>query len=289
VTRHAGSPDVAVTGSSGVLGGLVARELAGVGMSQRLLVRTLSKAPLLDRAEAVPFSFTDRAAATSALSGIHTVLIVSAHESEDRVAEQQAFVDSIQAAGVDHIVYTSFVRAAPDATFTLARDHYRTEEYIKTSGIAYTFLRDCLYLDFIPNLVGDDGVIRGPAGLGRVAAVSRADVARVAAVVLQHPADHAGETYDLTGPEALSMAHVAEILSAAWGTSVTYHDETVEEAYGSRARWGALDWQNDAWVSTYTAIAAGELGRVTDTVERITGRPPIRLEAFLQQEPHRSR
>jgi NAD(P)H dehydrogenase (quinone) len=289
VTQVTSSPDVAVTGSTGVLGGLVARELTDAGLAQRLLVRTLSKAPHLDGAEVVPFSFTDRDAATAALSGIHTVLMVSAHESEDRVDEHRAFVDSVQAAGVERIVYTSFLGAAPHATFTLARDHYLTEEYIKASGVGYTFLRDCLYLDFTPDLVGDDGVIRGPAGLGRVAAVSRADIARVAAMVLQRPADHVGETYDLTGPEALSMADVAEIVSAAWGTSVTYYNETVEEAYASRAKWGAPDWQNDAWVSTYTAIAAGELGNVTEAVERITGRAPISLDAFLRQAPDRSR
>ena len=50
------------------------------------------------------------------------------------------------------------------------------------------------------------------------------------------------------------------------GREVSYHDETVEEAYESRRQWEAPDWQYDAWVSTYTAIAAGELAEVTDHV-----------------------
>jgi hypothetical protein len=62
---------------------------------------------------------------------------------------------------------------------------------------------------------------------------------------------------------------------------VTFHDETIEEAYESRRRWNAPDWLLDAWVSTYTAIAAGELEHVSDHVARITGRPPVTLGALL--------
>ncbi|GAB3586168.1 hypothetical protein GCM10027406_35760 [Leifsonia lichenia] len=62
-----------------------------------------------------------------------------------------------------------------------------------------------------------------------------------------------------------------------------FHDETVEEAYASRRQWDAPQWQYDAWVSTYTAIAAGELGRVTDDVERVTGTPPLSLAQFLER------
>lgn len=77
------------------------------------------------------------------------------------------------------------------------------------------------------------------------------------------------------------MSEVAALMSAARGTTVTFHNETIEEAYESRARWGAPDWQNDAWVSTYTAIAAGELERVTHDVEDLTGRRPTTLAEFL--------
>lgn len=98
------------------------------------------------------------------------------------------------------MVYTSFVSAAPDATFTLGRHHFNTEVHLRSTGMAVTFLRDNFYLDFMPALVGDDGVIRGPAGDGRVAAVARADIARVAVSVLTDPAAHRDRTYDLTDP-----------------------------------------------------------------------------------------
>src|SRR5439155_6476036 len=123
----------------------------------------------------------------------------------------------------------------------------------------YPFVRDNMYADFMPYLVGDDGVIRGPAGDGRVAAVAQDDIAEVAALVLQHPGDHDGATYSLTGPDALTLHEIAALL----GPDVRYEPETVEQAYASRARYGAPDWQLDAWVSTYAAIAAGELAGVT--------------------------
>ena len=80
------------------------------------------------------------------------------------------------------------------------------------------------------------------------------------------PEAHAGRTYDLTGPEALTLDEVATVLTAGLRRSVSYVDETVPQAYESRAHYGAPDWQVDAWVSTYTAIANGELATVTEDI-----------------------
>ena len=95
--------------------------------------------------------------------------------------------------------------------------------------------------------------------------------------------DHLGATYSLTGPEALTLDDVAAVLTAAQGRGVGYHPETVPEAYASRAVYGAPDWQVDAWVSTYTAIAAGELAGVTDDVARLTGHPATSLADLLSR------
>ena len=124
-------------------------------------------------------TYADGAAVRAALEGARLVFMVSAAEAPDRVDQHYSFVDAAAAAGVQHLVYTSFAGAAPDAIFTLGRDHWATEEHIKASGLAWTFLRDNLYLDFLPLLAGPDGVIRGPAGDGRVSAVATDDVADV--------------------------------------------------------------------------------------------------------------
>ncbi|MFF2319212.1 SDR family oxidoreductase [Arthrobacter sp. NPDC058097] len=275
-------PDLAVTGSTGVLGGMVARQLSDAGFSQRLLVRDPRRAPRLLDAPAALVSYGDPVLSRQALEGVKVLFMVSAAEAENRLQQHYAFVDAAAEAGVQHIVYTSFFGAAPDCTFTLGRDHYATEERIRASGMGFTFLRDNFYLDFLPMLAGEDGVIRGPAGDGVMAAVAREDIARSAVAVLRDPAVHAGATYDLTGPEDISLAHAAEVLTRATGRTITYHHETVEEAFASRASYGAPAWQVEAWVSTYTAIAAGELAGATSDVHGLTGQDPMALEELVK-------
>lgn len=274
-------PPLAVTGSTGELGGRVAALLSEAGVKQRLLARTPRKAPPLDGATVLQAAYENTSATRTALTGAETVFMVSASESRDRLEQHCDFVDAAAEAGVRHLIYVSFVGAAQDAVFTLARDHYATEEYIRASGLQYTFLRDNFYADFLPDLVGADGAIRGPAGDGKAAVVARADVARTAAAILREPERHLGATYELTGPEALSLAEVAQILSNVGPHPVTYVDETVQEAYASRASYGAPQWQLDAWVSTYQAIAAGALQDVSGDIERITGQPPMSLAQLL--------
>ena len=166
------------------------------------------------------------------------------------------------AAGVRRLVYLSFVAAAADATFTLARDHWHTEEHVRAGGLPWTFLRMNLFMDFVPSMVLSDGVIRGPAGDGRLAAILRDDVAAAAAAVLTSDG-HAGRTYDLTGPAELALTDVAAVLTAVTGRAVPYVPATVEEAFASRASYGAPDRLGEAWVWIYTAIAAGEMAGVS--------------------------
>ena len=276
---------LAVTGSTGRLGGRVARRISDAGVEQLLVVRDAARAPKIPNASVAVASYTDHAAAEKALQGVDTLFMVSGAESLDRVAQHRTFVDAAVAAGVRHVVYTSFYGASPSSTFTLARDHFATEQYIKRSGLDFTFLRDNIYADFFEFMVGDDGVIRGPAGEGRVSAVAQDDIADAAATVLVRPDAHAGATYDLTGPEALTMDDVARTLSAVTGRKVGYHEETIDEAYESRARYGAPRWQLDAWVSTYTAIAAGELAGVSAAIEELSGHPATSFEELLRRRP----
>lgn len=272
---------IAITGATGNIGGAVARALADAGVDFRMIVRDASRAPSLPGASVAEATFGDDAASRAALDGVDLLLMVSAAEAADRLDQHRAFVRAAADAGVGHVVYTSFIGAAADATFTLGRDHFATEEAIRATPMRHTFLRDDFYLDFVEELVGEDGVIRGPAGTGAMAAVARADVARVATTVLLDPAAHVDTTYDLTGPEAITLAEAAAIVSEVRGRPVRYHEETLAEAYASRARWDPEPWQADAWVSTYTAIAEGTLARVSDDVERVTGRRPMTLREVL--------
>jgi NAD(P)H dehydrogenase (quinone) len=271
---------IGLTGVTGHVGSRVRELLPDTGQPLVLLARTPGNVTAGPRDEVRRCDFADPDGAADALAGVDTLLMVSASEAADRLDQHRAFVRAAATAGVRHIVYTSFQGAAPDCTFTLGRDHWATEEAIREAGLGFTFLRDSFYADFLP-LMAQDGVIRGPARNGRVAAVARDDVAAVAAAVLGDPGGHAGAAYDLTGPEAITLTEAAALITEVTGRPTRYLDETVEEAYASRASYGAPDWQVDAWVSTYTAIAAGEVATVSDAVSRIAGRPATSLRDLL--------
>jgi NAD(P)H dehydrogenase (quinone) len=271
---------LAITGATGNIGGTAARLLGDrVG---RLVVRDPARAPRIDGDPEVRVAeYADAAGMRAALEGADVLLLVSGAEAQDRLAQHRTAVRAAADAGVRHVVYTSFDGAAPDAIFTLGRDHWHTEQAIRDSGMAWTFLRDSFYLDFFPLFAGEDGVLSGPAGEGRVAAVARADVAEAAAAVLRDPAAHEGATYRLTGREAISFAEAAERLTAALGRPFRFVDQTLDEAYASRRVLSDQQWQLDAWVSTYTAIGSGELAGTTGDVERLTGHAPRTLEDAL--------
>ena len=275
---------LAISGASGALGGRVARRLAVAGHPQRLIVRDTARVPTLPGTEVAEASYDDPAAMRQALTGVRTFFMVSAHEAADRVRQHIAAVDAAVAAGAERIVYTSFLGAAPDATFTFARDHWHTEGHIRGTGLDHTFLRDSLYIDVLPWIVGADGVIRGPAGDGYVAPVARDDIADAAVSVLLGQG-HNGATYDLTGPERLTMHEVARALARVTGRAISYHPETMEEAYESRAGSGASGWEVDGWVTSYAAIAAGEMDVVSDAVLELAGHPPMAFDAFLDRYP----
>ncbi|PSK96883.1 uncharacterized protein YbjT (DUF2867 family) [Murinocardiopsis flavida] len=276
---------IGVTGATGAVGGRVATRLARTRASQHLIVRDINRAPEFQGASASMASYEDAAAFGRAARGVDTLFLVSAPESPDRVAAHISAIDAAVAAGVSRIVYLSFLAAAPDATFTFARDHFHTESYIRATGADYTFLRPSLYLDLMPSWLDGTGALRGPAGHGSVAWVARDDIADVAAAVLTGGGEHDGRIYDVTGPEAVTLGRTVERLSGLTGKTLRYIPETWEEALAARRRSGAPEWALEGWASSYAAIATGELDVVSETVSDLTGHPPQSIEGFLRKNP----
>jgi NAD(P)H dehydrogenase (quinone) len=307
---------LAVTGATGQVGGRVAARLAKLGRKQRLIVRDPKRAPNLPDAEVMAASsYGDAVAMGRALSGVDTLFLVSAQDrmgvvlrsaaektpnpTYDRVMQQATAVDAAAAIGVRRIIYLSCLNAAADATFILARDHFHTEEHIRALGIPFTFLRMSLYTENVPLHVSDDGFIRAPAGEGRAAWVTRDDLADVAVAVMTE-SGHEGCTYDVTGPEALTMAETAERLSQATGRKITYQAQTPHEARTTHTTSGMDnfeaetirltgsgldDYAVEVWVSHFLQIATGELATVSDTVPRLTGHPAQSLADYLEKHP----
>jgi NAD(P)H dehydrogenase (quinone) len=283
---------IAVTGATGALGRRVVPRLAGrEDVALRLVVREAARAPRVPGAEvaAVPGGYADGPGLTAALVGVHTLYLVSAAEAEDRLQQHRTAVAAAAGAGVQRVVYTSFLGAAPDAVFTLARQHAATEEALAATGVRTTVLRHAMYADFVPFFaVLEDGraVIAAPADDGRASFVSRDDLADVAAAVLldDSPALD-GAVLDVTGPEALSLDDAAAVLAEVTGRPATYRRQTVEEAWATRRPSGHPDWEVEGWVTSYRAIAAGELSRVTDVVPTLTGHPARTVAEHLHAHP----
>jgi NAD(P)H dehydrogenase (quinone) len=284
---------IGVTGATGVLGRRVVDRLAGAGgdVGLRLVVRDAARAPQVPGAEiaANPGGYADPDGFRAALSGVHTLYLVSAAEAEDRLQQHYDAVDAAVAAGVERIVYTSFLGAKHDAVFTLVRQHAATEDRIRAAGVRYTFLRHSMYADFVPffaTLQDGRAVIAAPGGEGRVSFVSRDDLADVgAAALLDGSGALDGRALEVTGPEALSLAEAAVILAEVTGRPAEYRPETVEEAWASRRPSGHPDWEIEGWVTSYLAIAAGELSTVTDVVPRLTGHPALTVAEHLRRHP----
>ena len=274
---------IGMTGVTGKLGSYVADLIDQKGIASIHLARRPERAKVYASAKIRKMVYANTPEVVEALKGIDTLLMVSARENPERVKEHKDFLDAAKLAGVQHIIYTSFYGADEKATFILSRDHAQTEAYIKKLGFTYTFLRDNFYLDFFIDIALENGEIRGPAGRGRVSAVARKDTSRVAAEILLNPKEWENQTLNLTGPEDLSMEEIVELLSKETGNAITYVDESVEEAYESRKKWPAQTWEYDAWVSTYTAIKAGEQAGVSTDVEKVLGRPAMNLIDVLKE------
>ena len=268
---------IGITGVTGKLGSYVANLVDKKGIAPVHLARSPERAKIYASAEIRKIVYANTPEVVEALKGIDILLMVSARENPERVKEHKDFLDAAKLAGVEHIVYTSFYGADEKAIFTLSRDHAQTEAYIKELGFTYTFLRDNFYLDFLIDMALENGEIRGPAGSGLVSAVARKDTSRVAAEILLNPKEWENQTLNLTGPEDLSMEEIVALLSKETGKDITYLDESVEEAYESRKKWPAQTWEYDAWVSTYTAIKAGEQAGVSIDIEKVLRHPASSL------------
>ena len=280
----AGTKFVAVTGATGSIGRGVARRIA-TRVPTRLIARDASRAGGVPGAEVRVAG--DHASAEQmrvALEDVETLLLLGGFGARDMARNHRRAVDAALAAGVERIVYVSSVAARPDAVFTVAQQQWEVEEYIRAHDVPFVFLRENVYMDLLIDMVDEEQAFRGPAGDGRIAAVARQDVADVAAAVLLGGGED-GVTYEITGPEALTLEQVAEQLDAATGEGIAYREQTVDEFVTGRVEWGDSEVSIARSVSLHGAVWAGDFAAVSDTVDRLTDHPPLSLADFLVVEP----
>ncbi len=297
-----------VTGVGGYIGAAVVENLLRDGVPPGQIRVTSRNEETLARwrargVEAYRADFNDKAALLAAFRGADHLFMVSTMEAgPSRQRQHINAVEAARAAGVRHIVYTSFLNADNPAVTSLElADHQLTEQLIRDSGMAWNFMRNNQYGDAMAENQAAIAITTGKAigntGAGRVGFVARDDVAGVAAKLVQGRGEP-DTAYEVTGPEALSFADVSQLIRELGGArfeDINLSDEAMyamwdslgvpREATGDFSK-SPVPWCSDGMVSFGRMIREGWLDRVSNVVERFTGRKPKSLRELMQERRH---
>jgi uncharacterized protein YbjT (DUF2867 family) len=271
---------ILITGSSGNVGQEVLRQIAKTGRPIRAAFQSVSKASSAPPGvETAIMDYSQPETVRAACRGVDKVFLVGPVTSNLPELERKA-TDEIKRSGVRQIVKLS---AMGGGAATFPRQHEESENYVKSSGIAYTFLRPN---GFMQNLVNYNGAsIRaqnafyGSQGDGQVSHIDLRDIGAVAVKVPIEDA-HAGKVYTLTGPEALSNSRMAEILSANLGREIKYVDLPPAQMKQALVAAGSPEWNVDALLDLSDLYRSGGASAVSGDVEQILGRKPTTFDQF---------
>jgi NAD(P)H dehydrogenase (quinone) len=281
---------IAITGASGRYGRLATDKLIAMGLARDLILITRTPAKLADRAQSgceVRYGDFDKPETLdAALRGAQKMLLISGTRVGARVRQHQAAVDAAAAAGVQHVVYTSFVNVEPSNPAIVTVDHRETELIIQASGASWTFLRDAHYADAMILNAGPlfiaSGVWLTSSQGAREAMVWREDCVDCAVAVLTQPG-HENKAYPITGPNRENFAEVAAMLSRISGRPIKLVETDDAGMYAHFDALGiprepvddqsvaGIPWNSDDMVSFERAIREGFLDICTNDVERLTG------------------
>jgi uncharacterized protein YbjT (DUF2867 family) len=274
---------VLVTGATGNVGSHVVRALLARGVAVRALVRDADSARgrLGGDPELAVGDLSDAGSVRRALDGVDRVLLSSA-DGPDKVRHEAGVADAAAAAGVSLVVKASTMLAETGSPLPPLDWNGRSEDHLRRSGLPVTLLRSGFYMTNLlmaADQVRGEGCIFAPAGEGRIAMIDPRDIGDVAAVVLSEPG-HAGRSYRLTGPEAITYGEVAGELSRATGADVRYVDVPEHAARAGLEAAGMPGWLVEHLVRLFGLIRAGGLAETTGHVRLLTGRDPRSFADF---------
>jgi uncharacterized protein YbjT (DUF2867 family) len=283
---------ILVTGATGLNGGELVRRLSARGVPVRALVRNsattnATKAAELSRLPGVEIADGDMAqpeTLVAALRGVDRAMLISS--TGPAMADVQSrFIDAAARAGVGHVVKLSGIMPEIDSPFRFARMHGEVERHLEASGMAFTHLRAGefmhAYFRQVPSIV-NRGALFLPMADARIASIDIGDIADVAADVLMG-SGHEGRIYPITGPEALTMAEVAEKLSAATGLAIRYVDVAPEDAKAAQLAAGLPPYLVDGLVELFAERRKGKEATVSPVVQAVFGRRPTSFDEFARR------
>jgi uncharacterized protein YbjT (DUF2867 family) len=266
--------------TAGKVGSETARLLGKQGVPVRVIVRSAEKAAALaaDDVDVFKGDLDDPASIDAAMEGVSSVVLVT----PPVVQQELNVIDSAVRAGVEHVVKIT-TKASADSPIARRRNHAEIERALIASGLGYTLLRNNAYMQnflmMAPGIAKADS-FRTATGDGRVGHVDVRDIAAVAARIAASPSAHAGQTYWPTGPQALSGAEVAEVLSDVLGRTITFHPITFEEQRQAMLDVGLPEAVADDNATAVAMMADGDCDYLTDDVPSILGRPARSFEQF---------
>ena len=275
---------ILVTGATGLNGNALVGRLSARDVPVRALVRNAAKAEgfsSLPKVEIVQGDMARPETLTGALRGVDRAMLISS-SNPSMLEVQSNFIEAARNAGVKHVVKLSGIIAELDSPFRFARMHAEIERRLEASGMAFTHLRAGefmhAYFRQVPSIVAK-GALFLPMEDAKIASIDVGDIAEVAATILTGPG-HQGKIYPLTGPEALSMAEVAEKLSAATGKRIQYINITPDEAKRAQLAAGLPPFTADALAELFAERRKGKEAQVSPIMETIIGRRPTSFDEF---------
>ncbi len=165
------------------------------------------------------------------------------------------------------------------------RQHWLSEQALAWSGLPVVTIRPTMFLESFFQLAGPTvrarSLIEVPFGRGKTSPVAGVDVARVVAAVLADPGPHLGRIYELTGPRSQDMDGVAQEFSDALNREITYFDIPAEDWERGLKKFGLPEYLTRHLGTMGELHRAGRYDRLTDGVERVTGRAAVSVREFV--------
>ena len=271
---------ILITGASGNVGKEVLKQIVASGAKVRAAFQTVGKAAAAPSGvEIVTMDYNEPSTIQAALKGVERVFLVGPPTPNLPALERKA-IDEIKQSGARHVVKLSAMggRAA-----IFPRQHADSEDYIKSSGVAYTFLRPNGFMQnfvtYYGATINSQNAFYGSQGDGQISHIDLRDVAAAAVKALTEDG-HQGKAYTLTGPEGLSNARVAEILSDDTGREIKYVDLPAEQFKQALVGAGLPEWSANALNDLQQFYRAGGASAVTRDVEQLLRRKPTSFEQF---------